>query len=284
MGWTITGSLEEFTAGAGVFLGWRPVENSVLLTVSSLLRRNGPDAYGGPPLFGWRSAADGTVEAAFLCTPPWPPLLTRGTPRAARELAAALHERLAEPLPGVRGESGTAREFAAAWRERTGARARAGQEMRLHRLGTLVPPEPAPPGRARVAGPADRELLLGWQEGFFRDIGRRDHGGERLLDDALAHGGRTLLEVGGEPVAMAGSTPPEDGAVRVVSVYTPPELRGRGYAGAVTAAVSRAALAAGASEVLLFTDLANPVSNRLYARLGYVPVEDHLSLVFEPAS
>jgi predicted GNAT family acetyltransferase len=184
----------------------------------------------------------------------------------------------------VRGESGVVREFAAAWGELTGARARTEQETRLHRLGTLVPPTPAPPGRARVAGPADRELLLGWQEGFFRDVGQRDHGGARLLDDALAQGGRTLWEVDGEPVAMAGSTPPEGGAVRVVSVYTPPGLRGRGYAGAATAAVSRAALDSGASAVLLFTDLANPVSNRLYARLGYVPVEDQLSVVFEPAS
>jgi GNAT superfamily N-acetyltransferase len=294
MGWTVTGSLDEFTAAAGAFLARRPVEHSVFLTVTSVLRRNGLNAYGGPPLFGWHRAQDGTaesgaaqdgtagekaVEAVFLCTPPFPPLLSRGTPGAARELAGVLDG----PLYGVRGESGTVREFAAAWRERTGARTRADRETRLHRLGRLVPPDPAPPGRARVAGPGDRELLLRWQEGFFQDIGQEDHLGERLLDDALAHGGRTLWEVGGEPVAMAGTTPPEDGAVRVVSVYTPPELRGRGYAGAATAAVSRAALDAGASHVLLFTDLANPVSNRLYARLGYVPVEDQLSLVLEPA-
>lgn len=64
------------------------------------------------------------------------------------------------------------------------------------------------------------------------------------------------------------------GQIRVAPVYTPAHLRGRGYAGAVTAEVGRAAVAAGADEVLLFTDLANPTSNALYQRIGYRPVAD----------
>jgi predicted GNAT family acetyltransferase len=71
--------------------------------------------------------------------------------------------------------------------------------------------------------------------------------------------------------------------VRVGPVYTPPEHRGLGYAGAVTATVSRAALDAGACEVVLFTDLANPVSNALYRRIGYQPVSDRAVLSFTPA-
>ncbi len=66
-------------------------------------------------------------------------------------------------------------------------------------------------------------------------------------------------------------------------VYTPPGLRRRGYAGALTVAVSRAALDAGADEVVLFTDLANPTSNALYQRLGYRPVEDRIILSFAAA-
>jgi predicted GNAT family acetyltransferase len=51
----------------------------------------------------------------------------------------------------------------------------------------------------------------------------------------------------------------------------------------VTAALSQAALAAGAGDVLLFTDLANPTSNALYQRIGYEPVSDFLVLAFNPA-
>ena len=73
---------------------------------------------------------------------------------------------------------------------------------------------------------------------------------------------------------MAGLTRLSAGQVRVGPVYTPPGLRGNGYAGAVTCEVSQAARDAGAGQVLLFTDLANPTSNALYQRLGYEPVED----------
>ncbi|GGW13395.1 hypothetical protein GCM10018980_72150 [Streptomyces capoamus] len=51
--------------------------------------------------------------------------------------------------------------------------------------------------------------------------------------------------------------------VRVDPAYTPAHLRGRGYAGAVTVEVSRAALAAGATDIVLFTDPDNPTSNAL---------------------
>jgi RimJ/RimL family protein N-acetyltransferase len=288
MGWTLTGDLGRFLDEAGPFLRTRPLEHSVPLTVTDTLRRRGLDVYGSePPVFGWwRPAGGGGVAGAMMRTPPFPPLLAGGSEEAARDLAVqwpAADAEGAGDLTGVRGEVLAARAFADAWRIRSGAQPYVRRNTRLHRLALLTPREPAPHGAARVAGPADRALLLRWQEEFAADVGGPVAGGERAVDDALAHGGRTLWELpGGEPVAMAGSTLPTGGAVRVVAVYTPQRHRGRGYAGAVTAAVSREALDAGASEVTLFTDQANPVSNGLYRRLGYVPVRDYVELDFAP--
>lgn len=104
-----------------------------------------------------------------------------------------------------------------------------------------------------------------------------------MFEDRAGQGTLMVWEDGGQPVSMAGMTQQVAGMSRVGPVYTPPALRGHGYAGAVTAAVSQAALDAGATEVLLFTDLANPVSNGLYQRLGYRPVEDRLVLAFAGA-
>jgi predicted GNAT family acetyltransferase len=100
------------------------------------------------------------------------------------------------------------------------------------------------------------------------------------VDDRISYGGLTLWEVDGQAVSMAGVTRIEAGAARVAPVYTPPELRGRGYGAAVTAAVTRAALDAGADDVVLFTDVTNPTSNALYERLGYRPVQDRSVLEF----
>ncbi|NEA23957.1 GNAT family N-acetyltransferase, partial [Actinomadura bangladeshensis] len=63
--------------------------------------------------------------------------------------------------------------------------------------------------------------------------------------------------------------------------YTPAEHRRRGYGAAVTAAATTGALDAGADDVVLFTDLANPTSNGVYRRIGYRPVQDRVILVFD---
>ena len=100
-----------------------------------------------------------------------------------------------------------------------------------------------------------------------------------MIDSRLAYGGLLVWEAEGELVSMAARTPVVGGMSRVAPVYTPPAQRGNGYGGAVTVATSQAARAAGAREVVLFTDLANPTSNALYQRLGFRPVSDRLVLL-----
>jgi predicted GNAT family acetyltransferase len=95
-----------------------------------------------------------------------------------------------------------------------------------------------------------------------------------MVDERIARDGWRLWIVADQPVAMAGRTPVADGMSRVTPVYVPPEHRRQGFGAAVTAAVSRAALDAGAEHVLLFTDLTNPTSNSIYQKIGYRPVSD----------
>ncbi len=224
----------------------------------------------------------GAVTAAYFRTPPYRLQLTPLTGAEAEALADFLAA-LDEPLPGVSGVHDTAAAFAAAWQRRTGVTGTPYSRQRLYRLGTLTPPEPAPPGRARVAVAADREQVACWYGEFSEEVGAppAPDGGLGWADDRIAFGGITLWEGPDGPASMAAATPVLAGTVRLADVYTPARLRGRGYAGAVTAAVSRAASAAGADEILLFTDLANPTSNALYQRLGYRPVRDFTVYSFE---
>ncbi|MGW2207971.1 GNAT family N-acetyltransferase [Streptomyces sp. NPDC001781] len=279
--WQLSDDLAEFLRTAGDFLRSRPALHTVTLTVSEALRTRGPYAHGAePPRFGVLREAGGTVRATLLHTPPYPVQLT---PLGAMD-AAALAGRLAEAghrVPGVWAERETAAAFAAAWRRRTGTAAEPSERQRLYRLAEWTPPGRVPPGRARVADAGDRELLARWYVEFAADTGGRvRQDPAQWADSRLAHGGATLWETPeGTPVSLAGNLPESAGQIRVAPVYTPAALRGHGYAGAVTAEVSRRAAATGA-EVLLFTDLANPVSNRLYQRLGYRPVADFATWTF----
>ncbi len=68
--------------------------------------------------------------------------------------------------------------------------------------------------------------------------------------------------------SVAAHTAPVGGVTRILAVYTPLAMRGRGYAGACVSALSAGLQDAG-HRCILYTDLANPTSNKLYRRIGY---------------
>jgi predicted GNAT family acetyltransferase len=156
--------------------------------------------------------------------------------------------------------------------------------QRIYRLTTLRQVEGVP-GRARRATQRDRPLLLEWVRSFLAEAipeGPPDVGPERIVDARLGEGrgGFTIWEDGG-PASLAGWGGTTPNGARIGPVYTPPEHRRRGYGSAVTAAVSAEQLASGHAFCFLYTDLANPTSNKIYTDLGYEPVCDSIDYAFE---
>jgi len=275
MPWTTTHDPEEFLATAGDFLRSRLVAHNLILTITDQLRRRGPRP-AGPTLLGWWAGAAGAA-GAFSRTPGYPLAVTPMPGPALDELA----DMLVPPLPGIGAGTAAARRFARRWQARTGAGARVGRKERLYRLGQLAPPDPLPPGRARLAVGADRDLLHAWHEAFQEEVSAAGEPDIRaVVADRLGYGGLVLWEAGGEPVAMAARTPVVAGLSRVTAVYTPPQHRRHGYGAGATAAVSRQATEVGAAEVVLFTDAGHPGPNALYQGLGYRLAQERLVIAF----
>ncbi|HPW53680.1 MAG TPA: GNAT family N-acetyltransferase [Erysipelotrichaceae bacterium] len=90
-----------------------------------------------------------------------------------------------------------------------------------------------------------------------------------------------VLEVEGTPVSIAGFSRELPTAVGLGFVYTPPYFREKGYASSIVTQLSQMALDRGYKKCVLYADLANPVSNSIYMKIGYVPVCDSLMLNFE---
>jgi GNAT superfamily N-acetyltransferase len=281
MAWFLSDSLLDYSATAGDLVRADAGRNTILLGAAEALRVRGLAASSpARPLFGWwQPPGESAVTAAFLHSPPFPVALTSMTVDIAIALARALAGR-GRAVNGVNADLPAATAFGAAWHELTGDAVEESMRSRLYQLGELTPPEPFPAGQARLAGPADRSLLVTWSEAFGQEAGTGPRNIAEMVDDRLSYRGYTLWEQAGQPVSLAGLTRQVAGQVRVGPVYTPPGHRGRGYGGAVTWTVSQAARRAGAEQVVLFTDLANPVSNELYQRLGYQPVADRLVLAF----
>lgn len=283
--WHLTEDVHEFLGRAGDFLRSRPALHTTQLTTVEKLRTRGPDAFGpGAPLFGHLEVA-GEIRAAFYRLATRRVTLTPLLPEHAETLAARLTGR-GHTLAGVTADHDSAAAFAEAWQRHAGAAAQAHWWGRLHRLGTLTPPEPSPAGRGRAVGRQDHDQLVRFCGEFVVDVGEAPAmDADAWAVSRFADKHFTFWETpDGTPVSMAGSTTMAGRMIRVDPVYTPARLRGRGYAGAVTVEVTRAALDAGASDVVLFTNPDNPTSNALYRRLGYVPVADFTGYRFSPLS
>jgi RimJ/RimL family protein N-acetyltransferase len=127
-------------------------------------------------------------------------------------------------------------------------------------------------GHARVIGATDVELFADWTIAFLREaVPHAPLPSRERLAQTVAEGRHQFWIVDGQPVSMAGIERRTRHAAAIAGVYTPPALRGRGYAGSVTAAVVERIFAEGKTAACLYTDLRSPSSNRCYAKIGFKP-------------
>jgi len=199
-------------------------------------------------------------------------------PRAVLAMVDAIAE-AGVTLPGVNGDAATAESFAGQWSERCKSAVKPFQGLRLYEL-LEVGEVPRTEGHLRQAGPEDRSLMNLWTRAFQDEIGESANDTELRVDRGLAAGQLWVWDKKGETMSMAVSREPTHGVVRLSGVYTPPELRGRGYAAACVSALSRRACGGG-HRCILYTDLGNPISNSVYRRIGYRAVAEALRYRFE---
>jgi GNAT superfamily N-acetyltransferase len=234
-----------------------------------------PDAWGEDVTILVGLAADRAV-ALVTMTGPFPALIVGLGDPGDVDLAALVDGMLAAGRRpnAVNGARRWGEPFAEAW-EAAGARAQIGRDMRAFELRRVIRPR-EPGGRPRAATPADAEVLTRWTVAFGDDIGEivTAEDAEQTVGRLLRLDDLLLWEVGGEPASMAAVMRRTPLSSTVSLVYTPPQLRGCGYASAVVAELSQRELDRGAAWCSLFTDLANPTSNHIYAELGYEPRAD----------
>ena len=253
-----------------------PEALSVLASVTQALVTD-PSRYVEPR---WWTGADasGEVVAAFMHTQPHPLHIALATPDQARDLAAMLADE-GGTLDGVGGQRTAAEAFADEWAALTGASSTVSMEVGRFDLPTRPRLAFEVSGSFRVATDADAPLLDRGHQQFVDAI----EGGGRAaspLTQHLAEGRVGLWEDDGRPVSMAYASPANGGVTRISGVWTPPDLRGHGYASGVVAALSTARLDAGEA-CMLYTDLANPTSNAIYQAMGYRRIGDSISIRFD---
>lgn len=223
----------------------------------------------------------GMVAAVAVWTPPHNLVISRAPVEALGALVSDLRARDVS-LPGVLAPDETAESFAELWSQQSGGPWRVTMRERIYQLTSVSPPAHPVSGRIREAALPDRDVLARWIRGFSTDAGldpmseavARREVQRRIEQRAL------FVWEDGELASMAAAAGPTARGVRINMVYTPPELRRRGYASACVAVLSQLLLDSGRTFCFLYADRANPTSNGIYQQIGYQKVTDVTMITF----
>jgi predicted GNAT family acetyltransferase len=265
----------DFLDEAGAALESQEAANSLMLGVCARLARQPDQIERSPCLKTVRDEQD--LVLAAMMTPPHKLVVYghRGDLAAGVRLLVQDLVRDGWVVPGVLGPSEIAATVAGQWRAATGQRATLEGRQRVYELRAVQVPVPER-GLLRPATVADAGQIADWWSAFDDEVLA---GADR---DGLARRVRRRIEAGdfylwqdGRPVSVAMKNRPTQSGISLSMVYTPPELRGRGYATACVGELSRLLLASGWAFCALFADLANPISNHVYQKIGFRPVCDY---------
>jgi len=264
-------------------------------------------AHADSSLFLRRNLLEGFVDRARRYHGTWAAAFEAG-----RVVAVAQHSRFGTMLfqapahvadvtrAAARASERPVSGFVGPWSQALSARAALGLDgapmrMQSHEglyalsLDALVVPAPLARGawRCRRAGADELDLLAGWRAGYRVETNAEvESSALRLssredVEAGLAEGAAWVLEADGTPVAYQQFNAMLPDVVQVGGVWTPPPLRGRGYARAVVAGALLAARADGVRRGVLFTGENNVPAQRAYAALGFRRVGDWALIFLE---
>lgn len=258
---------------AGVFLSSKPVYHNVILTLlHSRVESFKPGRY-------W-IATDGNAVVGVVFQSPLnlQALVTPMAPNIVRSVVHAISDKKIR-LPGVGGDATTAAHFAGQWSERQKSAAVPIMGQRIYEVDRVEKPTGVK-GHLRKAVLSDRERLINWVHRFYTDTTSvQENDAEDLVNRLLSAGHLWLWDNAGV-VSMASGTVPMEGVSRVQLVYTPQEHRGKGYASACVASLSKRIRDEG-YRCILYTDMGNPIANAIYRRIGYRAVVEGIRYRFD---
>ena len=270
-----------FLTLAGPLLERNEARNQLALGIAGTVREH-PDAYETSRF--WVVMDDAEPAAAALRTSPYN--LVLADPLSETALANLIDDIAVDDpdVPGIVGNVPHIEDAAAVLAAATGRRAEMILSQGVYALHD-VRETPSVPGEPREATSDDRDLLRRWMTDFLVEAvpepRRHIDQLERTLDVRFSSGDSGFwFWQDGEPVSLAGFSARTPTGIRVGPVYTPSNVRRRGYATALVAELSRWLLRQGHRACFLFTDLANPTSNRIYVDIGYERVGDSMEFVF----
>lgn len=228
---------------------------------------------------------DGKVLALFQMTPPHPMnMIYIEESRMDMCMELFIQKSLEEDvdIPSVISLKEWATQFAGKWIAKTGLKEEILMDQGLYRLDSVNKQLEKTPGNWRLASSKDHALIQNWYHLFEQDTGLpitpQDIVKQRVQKFVEAQE-VFLWEDEGRIVSMMKKSRPTARGITVSLVYTPTEERRKGYARTLVAACSKELLK-DYEFCMLYTDMLNPTSNKIYQEIGYQKIADSMHIGF----
>lgn len=228
---------------------------------------------------------DREVLALFQMTPPHPlNLIIVDETRLGESLDLLIKKMrdLSIEIPSIISLKSLAYRFAEKWEIETGKSHQLLMDQGLYRLDQVDENLAESPGNWRFANDSDCHLIEAWYTLFEGEAGLpitgRDDVKKRIA--AFVKNQEVFLwENEGKVVSMMKKARPTKRGITVSMVYTPQIERRKGYARTMVAACSKELLKK-YEFCVLYTDMVNPTSNKIYQEIGYKKIADSVQLGF----
>ncbi|RLQ95365.1 GNAT family N-acetyltransferase [Falsibacillus albus] len=279
MQWRRYDSAAEFLVETERLLEENEAENNLMLGLLYQLKKSNRKG-----IYMAAATDKGEVKLICLMTPPYNLIMTVPKGSDYEEVVDfAIGELVYESVnvPGVIAEKNLAEYFSRTWAEKTGQESTFAMKQRIYKLNKVNDLKHTP-GKMRKARSNEKELVASWLLRFISDTGEpalTKADAELRVAVMIEQGTVFLWENDGEPVSMARSARSTKNVAVVNMVYTPDEQRKKGYATAMVSNLSRLLLQ-NYEYCALYTDLANPSSNKIYMQIGYEPILDSSLIKF----
>lgn len=255
-------------------------ENNLIIGLANRLNQD-PSAYLSTPFFALVEE-DNRIILAVLMTPPHNILISSFTDNHTAGLHALLDYLWQSGIlvNGVNSSKIIAKQFSALWTNRATLISKIKMEEMIYRLDRVIVPH-MPEGEFRKATMADYPLLKQWMPAFHYEALNEELPPEEInhLKERIKSQSVFVWEKE-EVVSVAMKIRETENGATIGFVYTPPELRGNGYAKAIVATLSQHLLDSGYQFCSLYTNLANKTSNFIYQEIGFKPIFEAVDIRF----
>jgi len=269
--------VEEFLGECKEFLMEKEVENNLFLGLCNGIisgEREYEEVYCGSV------KKDGKVKLIALMTVPHNLLIDSSDDEALEYFLDQMYKENLT-IPGTNGRKETSKKAIEYFSEKYNKEYESAFNLRIYEL-TEVKDVFIPNGHFQRATMKYHELITKWMYdatiAFGMEVEEEPFSEKRLKRAAVLISNNKVyiwVDEDGKPVTMAMRTKKIDHGEVVGMVYTPKEFRRKGYATACVKGVSEEILKDGNDFAALFTDLANPISNSIYMKMGYEPICDY---------